>query len=393
MSVSPPPFRSDLLTFGSATLMHSATSPISIAVIGTSWWADTMYLPAIVNHPLANVVALCGRNLDRASELADVWQIPAAFDDYEHMLRDLALDAVIVTTSNASHYSISLAALDAGLNVLCEKPLGLNLEEAEALSARAKELGAITMVPFTYRFMPTNRYIKQLIDDGFVGRPYHLNLRYYTGFARDGDYRWRFDRGRAGSGVLGDIGSHFLYLATWWFGPVATVYCQSSSLVARPPLDPEGHPYELAEDTALVTLTFANGAVGSLHISAVAAEETSFGQLHACEVHGSGGTLHSIIDWDRKQEVWGARAGEGVPQLLEIPETIWQGVRCDTVHNTYRDVFRTKEHMARAFVTAVATGQPASPDFADGAYIQRLVDAAVESDRTKQRIEIAHPSV
>ena len=63
-------------------------------------------------------------------------------------------------------------------------------------------------------------------------------------------------------------------------------------------------------------------------------------------------------------------------------------MRRDTVHNTYRDVFRTEEHMARAFITASATGQPASPDFADGAYVQRLVDAAVESNRIRRPIEI-----
>ena len=61
----------------------------------------------------------------------------------------------------------------------------------------AEQAGATTMVPFTYRFMPTNQWVKQLIDDGHLGRPFHLDLRYFTGFALDGEYAWRF-RSRPG---------------------------------------------------------------------------------------------------------------------------------------------------------------------------------------------------
>ena len=77
-----------------------------------------------------------------------------------------------------------------------------------------------TLVPFTYSFMPTARYLKELIDGGYLGAPYHLNMRYYTGFARDGDYLWRFDRKIAGSGIIGDLGSHFLYIAEWLYGDI-----------------------------------------------------------------------------------------------------------------------------------------------------------------------------
>jgi predicted dehydrogenase len=74
---------------------------------------------------------------------------------------------------------------------------------------------------------------------------------------------------------------------------------------------------------------------------------------------------------------------------MPIPDHIWNGARRDTVHNTYRDVFRTQETMTRAFVTAVAEGRPASPDFADGLAVQRVLEAADRSARQGRRVEVA----
>ena len=106
-----------------------------------------------------------------------------------------------------------------------------------------------------------------------------------------------------------------------------------------------------------------NAGPGPVEESTVAGEETPFGQIHELDFHGDGGTLHAHVDWDRAQNIRGARRGEGAPQPLPIPEEIWQGVRRDTVHNTYRDVFRTQETMARQWVSAIAQGQPVRIDW------------------------------
>ena len=85
--------------------------------------------------------------------------------------------------------------------------------------------------------MPVNQYLKRLIDEGYLGEAFHLGLRYFTGFARGGEYAWRFDRSEAGSGVIGDIGSHFLHLARWFFGEVSSVGC-SRGRSSSAPTDP-----------------------------------------------------------------------------------------------------------------------------------------------------------
>jgi predicted dehydrogenase len=358
---------------------------VRVGILGSSWWSDSMYLPALAHHSQGRVVAIAGRD---ASQLAQRWAVPHAFTRYEELLASGEVDAVIVATRNDLHHPLTLAALERGLHVLCEKPLGLTYAEAAQMAARAAETGAICMTPFTYRYMPVNRYVKRLIDEGYLGRPFHLNLRYFTGFGQAGGYNWRFDESVSGSGALGDIASHFLYLAWWFFGDITAVCAELGRLVARAPHDPAGHPYPQADDNAMILLQFANGAQGMLHASTVARESTPFGQIHEFDLHGDGGTLHARVDWASEQRLFGARAGESALHDLPLPDDVWGGARRDTVHNTYRDVFRTQETMARRWVTAIARGEHVRPDFADGAIIQRVMDAIQLSHATRRWVAI-----
>jgi len=362
-----------------------APPAVRVGVLGSSWWTDSMYLPALARHPHGRVVAIAGRAAD---ELAQRWHIGHAFEQYEDLLQSGLVDAVIVATRNDRHYPLTLAALENDLHVLCEKPLGLSYVEAAHMATHAVARGRICMTPFTYRYMPVSRYLKTLLDGGYIGRPYHLNFRYFTGFGLAGGYNWRFDESVAGSGALGDIASHFLYLARWFFGDITAICAELGRLVERAQLNPAGQPYPQADDNAMILLKFANGAQGVIHASTVANEETPFGQLHELDLHGDGGTLHAHIDWDQAQQIRGARIGEGAARLLPIPDEIWQGARRDTVHNTYRDVFRTQETMARQWVSAIAQGQSVRPDFADGASIQRIMDAAQRSHAERRWVGV-----
>ncbi|MEN9821909.1 MAG: hypothetical protein RLZ04_335 [Actinomycetota bacterium] len=359
-------------------------SQVRVGIVGTSWWAEAMYLPALASHPHGRITAMCGRDLDKARKVAAQWGIESVYATVEEMLEHV--DAVIVASSNASHHSIALTALRAGAHVLCEKPLGLNGAEADELAAAASAAGVVTLTPFTYRFMPVFRELRHHIDNGFVGNPYHMAARYYTGYAREGEYSWRFDRAEAGSGVLGDLGSHWIDLALFLLGPIRQISAVTTTAVPRA-ARPDGAPYDACEDVAMMTARFANGAVGQLIVSAVAWEGTPFGQTHHVEVHGSGGSLHAYNDWDTVQEVRGLRSGAtGPAPLLERTPHIWEGLRTGTVHDTYRDVFRTTEAMTRGWVTAIATGSPCEPDLAHGALVQRITDAAVASAATDGRL-------
>ncbi len=361
---------------------------IRVGLVGTSWWADAMYLPALHDHPHGKVVAICGRNPKNAHEIAGRWQVPDVYTDYNKMIDEAKLDALIVATRTDTHFPIAMKAIEAGLHVLCEKPLTFTYAEARQLAEAADRKGVKHMVPFTYRFMPAARYLKELIDSGYIGTPYHLNLRYYTGFGRGSGYDVRFDVGRSGPGAVAEIGSHFLYLARWYFGEIASVTAQLGYMNPRPPLDPDGRAYERGDETAMILVTFANGAQGSITLSTLCYEGTPFGQTHHWEFHGSGGTLYSLNDWDTIQRVSGTQPGQGPSHELPIPDRIWGNARRDTVHNTYRDVFRKQDHMARGFVTAIATGQPIEPTLHDGARVQQIIEATVKSHKEGRRVEV-----
>jgi predicted dehydrogenase len=337
---------------------------VRLGIAGTSWWADSMYLPALSRHPLADVRAIVGGRLEHTREVATRWGVPNAYPTFEAMLDAEPLDAVVILVP---------------------------------MTEAAERAGVVNMCPFTYSFMPYARYTKELVDGGYIGRPYHLNMRYFADYGRDGSYVWRFDLGEAGAGVAGDLGSHWAYIATWLFGEVTAVTAVFGRVVQRAPR-PDGAPLEAAEDSAMVLLEFASGATGSLHVSSVAYEPSRFGQLHAWELHGSEGTLHVTCDWDRVERVEGVRI-EGPeadrttqrPRLAElpIPDRLYEGLRRGVVHDTYRDTFRERDNMARGFVTAIAEGRAAVPSFRDAWRVQRIVDASERSAREGRRVTIA----
>jgi len=179
---------------------------LRIGVVGTSWWMDTMHLPALTSHPQAQVVAICGRKRERAQPLAEKFAIPQIYTDYRQMFDEARLDAVVISTPDDTHYAIVMAALEANLHVLCEKPLAPDAMQAQAMLERAEASGRQHMVYFTFRWLPHMRYLFELVDQGYLGEIYHGYFRWllqYPEFLIDG---WRAHA----NGALADIGSHLI---------------------------------------------------------------------------------------------------------------------------------------------------------------------------------------
>ena len=213
------------------------TASVRVGVIGTSWITDYIHLANLKSHPQADVVALCGRNRERANELAAKYGIPRVFTDWQDMLTHGGLDAVVIATPDDQHYPMTMAALDAGLHVLCEKPLALTQEQAQAMYEKAEAAGVKHMTFFTYRWVPQYQYARELMEQGYVGRPFHCSVRIVADWARGRDYSWRFDRQRA-TGTLGDLGSHAIDLARWFCGDIVRVSAHLGTYVMR--AGPEG---------------------------------------------------------------------------------------------------------------------------------------------------------
>ena len=111
---------------------------VRIGIVGTSWWIDAMVGPALQSHPQAEMAAICGRNRSHAEEKATKYSIPQVYTDFREMLAQGRLDAVFVAAPDDLHSEITLAALDAGLHVLCEKPLAVTAQQALEMYAKAE---------------------------------------------------------------------------------------------------------------------------------------------------------------------------------------------------------------------------------------------------------------
>jgi predicted dehydrogenase len=358
---------------------------LRVGVVGTGGWADAVHLPALANHPRAAVVALCGRNREHAKEIAGKHAIPDVFTDYRDMIARANLQALVVATTDALHYPVTMAALDAGLHVLCEKPLALKADEARAMYEKAEAAGVKHMVMFTNRWLPPHRYLRQLVDEGFLGRPLHCQLSSLAEYGRRPGYAWRFDRTQS-NGILGDLGSHLIDLARWYVGDIARVSAHLGAFFDHP--GPEGQPPRPANDAALLLIEFANGAQGTIHVTAVA-HVRGRGQDQHLALFGEGGTLELDLV-DGTPTLQGARQETDRFSALTVPDELWGDVNLARSYIPRVDeLYRKQPVGARAFVDAILEDQPAAPSFYDGYQAQKVIDAAIASHEQGRWIAIA----
>lgn len=333
-----------------------------------------MYMQPLKNHPDGYITAVCARDPARTRDFARRWHVPHYYTDWRDLLDSDDIDAVIISTPNDTHYPITMHALKNDLHVMCEKPLALNYAQADAMATEAERRALTGMTAFTYWYFPHYRYIAQLLHEGYVGAPYHLNLRYYSDLGIGGAPLWRFNRRYGGEGALADVGSHALALARAFLGDVSTVSAHLDTFVER-----RGIPAaQRACDHAVIYLHFTNGAVGVVHVSMASYQPKRGGQKQALELSGSGGTLYYTNDFATIFSLRGAQVGDEEAVELRVPDTLWHpSVSRDNPRDFYADLFQKTNVMAREFVSAIADDRPIDgPDLRDGAEVQKLLDAA-----------------
>src|SRR5262245_60711670 len=140
------------------------SNKVRVGIVGTSGWADFMYLPAFQSHLQAEMTAICGRNRDSVEQMANKYNIPNVFADYKEMINKAGLDGIVIGVPDDLHYEMTMQGLSAGLHVLCDKPLAVTSQQAWEMYQAAETTKLIHMVLFTYRWMPFFRYVKDLMD-------------------------------------------------------------------------------------------------------------------------------------------------------------------------------------------------------------------------------------
>jgi predicted dehydrogenase len=254
--------------------------------------------------------------------------------------------------------------------------MAFTIDQAREMRDRADAAGVKNMVFFTYRWLPTYRKIRRLIDEGYLGRCYHCSIRYISGYARTVDYQWRFDANRC-LGALGDLGSHAIDLARWLVGDISKVSAQLSSHVER--RDSRGIPVRAANDFANLALQFDNGAQGSLQISTVAHVGDRGHEQHLL-LYGENGSLEAYGTLGSEMWIRGLRHTEESSQPIAIDDDLREGA--DTSENVFAQamqMFCTQSIGTRLFADAVLTDRAVTPSFHDGFMAQVVMDAAFQS--------------
>ena len=200
---------------------------LKIGVIGLGMGAA--HIKGYMKHPDAEVVAIAAKRDARTDALASTFPTfrGKLYEDGLEMLAKEKLDIVSVAVPNFLHKELTIAALESGANVLCEKPMALNASDAREMADTAKKAGKLLGINFSYRFRPQSRAMKALVDEGLLGEIYYgrsvwLRRRGIPGMeagtSQSGQGKWFFDKKLSGGGPLIDLGVHRLDLAMWLMG-------------------------------------------------------------------------------------------------------------------------------------------------------------------------------
>lgn len=249
---------------------------VKIGIIGVGNIAES-HINAYLKNPNVELYAFCDINEKRLNEMSKKYGITRVFTKYDDMLALDEIDAVSVCTWNSEHAPCTIAALNAGKNVLCEKPMATSVEEAEKMKEAAEKNNKLLMIGFVRRYGNDCKIVNDFINSGFFGELYHAKATYLR---RNGNpCGWFGDKARSGGGPLIDLGVHVIDLVRYLYGnpkPVSVYGVTHKKLGNRNELkDKKGYVASSAtendicdvEDIALAMIRFDNGATLSVEAS------------------------------------------------------------------------------------------------------------------------------
>lgn len=319
---------------------------------------------------------LVGRDEEALAEAAEQFGFARTSTDWTEAIDDV--NVLLNLAPNHLHAEPSVAALENDVHVMCEKPLANTIGAAEKMARAAAASSAASATAFNYRYLPAIQLARNLINEGVLGDIRHVRGRYLQDWLVDPDepWSWRLDETRAGSGVLGDLGSHLVDLVHFLVGKVDSVSGHLETFVEERP-DPSGGDTRpvTVDDAFAAQLQFENGAMGSLEGSRFATGSKNELRL---EIHGSEGALRFNLERLNELEVRG-RDQRGYETLLVTDESDpylehwWPPGHVLGWEHTF-------VHEHAAFLSAIGAGEPYEPSFEAGYRVQCILDAIERSD-------------
>ena len=336
---------------------------------------------------------ICARNGEKAKVFAEKWGYESSETDWRRLIEDKDIDLIDIASPNDTHAEVAIAAAQAGKIVMCEKPLGRNPAESEAMVKAVEDAGVPNMVWYNYRRVPAVTLAKQLIDEGRLGRIFH----YRTVFLQDwtisadlpqgGAGLWRLDASVSGSGVTGDLLAHNIDTALWLNGPIEEVTAVTETFIKsrKHTLTGEVQPVTI-DDASLFLARFGNGSLATFEATRYARGHKA---LYTFEINGE----NASIKWDLHD----LHRLEYFDHRDESKLRGWKSVHITDGDHPYMKQWwvpglqigyeHTFIHQAADFLIALGEGKSASPTFRDALRTDYVTDAVLTSAKTRQWVK------
>ncbi|WML46944.1 Gfo/Idh/MocA family oxidoreductase [Neobacillus sp. PS3-34] len=338
---------------------------LRVGVIGCGSIAQYRHLPEYQLNKNVELVAVCDINEERAKKIAGKYGV-THYTSYEALLKSGEVDAVSVCTPNYLHAPITIAALEAGIHVLCEKPMATSKQEAEAMIAASKKSSKKLMIAHNQRFVASHQRARQLIKSGEIGKIYSFRTAFGhggpEGWSVEGKESWFFNKEKAFVGAMGDLGVHKTDLLRYVLGEEII---EVGSFVETSAKD-----FADVDDNAVCILKTESGIIGTLAASwaYVSKEDNStiiYGEHAILRLEDD--PVNSLVVQYKNGEVVNYQLGK-----IQSNDEGGQGT----------------SHVIDYFVEAVLRDQEPPVTGEEGMKSLAVILAALESNETKQIVSV-----
>src|SRR5229473_2801442 len=369
---------------------------LNIGLVGYGFMGRThsnafLQAPRFFDLPRRPVLkAVAARNEERVKKFAANWGYESYTTDWRELVGRKDIDVIDIASPNDTHHDIAIAAAKAGKMVMCEKPLGRNAKEAEAMVAAVESAGVPNTVCYNYRRVPAVTMIKQLIDEGRLGRIFHYRAKFLQDWTisadlpQGGEGLWRLDVAVAGSGVTGDLLAHNIDTALWLNGNISDVSAMTETFVKSRKHNLTGKEEPVRIDDASAFLArFSNGSLATFEATRYARGHKA---LYTFEINGE----HASIFWDLHD----LHRLQYFDHRDEGRVRGWRSLHITDGDHPYMDKWwvpglqigyeHSFVHQVADFLEGLAKGKPASPTFRDALETQYVCDAVLKSAKTSR---------
>lgn len=336
---------------------------INVGVIGCGKIAQLRHLPEYSGHKHVRVAAVCDRTLARANKIGNAYGAKA-YTDYRELLAHEELDAVSVCLPNMLHAPVSIAALEAGKHVLCEKPMATSEAEAVAMIEARNRSGKLLMIGHNQRLMPPHKKAKEILTSGMLGRVITFRTAFGHGgpenWSVEGAGGWFFQKSKAFVGAMGDLGVHKTDLIRYLLGEEIVEVGAFTGTLQKQNTD--------VEDNAVCILRTESGVIGTLAASWTYRPSEDNSTVLYCEK----GTLR-LIDNPGYSVIAELHSGERI--LYETGKVATNAAQ-------------TESGVIRSFVDHILSGTDPAISGEEGMKSLKVILAALESSETGKIVRI-----